>query len=195
MNRNEKNMEKIDVIADAIESSMKKGHISTLILLALEKGPSHGYSLMQTIKNDTYEVWNPSASSLYPHLSSLTEKGLIKFKTEMDGKRERKVYNITLKGKKTLKMLIDRQQNMRKSLLSMIISTTGITDSKLPNDLENLLGVELIVDTSLIDKTDEERAGILSRRRLVLSRIIEKLQNVVDEIDQRIENLKSTSGE
>ena len=92
---------KIDEIADAIEQSMKKGHISTLILLALEKGASHGYNLMQVIKNDTYGVWNPSASSLYPHLSSLTEKGLIKFTTEMEGKRERKVYEITLKGKRT----------------------------------------------------------------------------------------------
>ncbi|MFW9785448.1 MAG: PadR family transcriptional regulator [Candidatus Heimdallarchaeota archaeon] len=192
MSRNAKNMEKIDAIADAIEASMKKGHISTLILLALEKGPSHGYSLMQTIKNDTYEVWNPSASSLYPHLSSLTEKGLIKYKTEMDGKRERKVYDITLKGKKTLKSLISRQQNMRKSLLSMIISATGLTDSTLPADLEELLGVELIVDKSLTNKTDKERLSILIRRKQVLIKIVEKLQNVVNELDKRIKDLKSS---
>ncbi|MFW9865276.1 MAG: PadR family transcriptional regulator [Candidatus Thorarchaeota archaeon] len=181
---------KIGDIANAIEQSMKKGHISTLILLALQKGPSHGYSLMQTIKNDTYGVWNPTASSLYPHLSSLTEKGLIEYKSEMEGKRERKVYHITWKGKKTLKTLIDRQQNMRKSLLSMIISTTGITDSKLPSDLEELLGVDLILDTSLINKSDAEKLGILIRRKAVLSGIVEKLQNVVNEIDLRIENLK-----
>jgi hypothetical protein len=100
------------------------------------------------------------------------------------------VYHITWKGKKTLKTLIDRQQNMRKSLLSMIISTTGITDSKLPSDLEELLGVDLILDTSLINKTDAERLEILIRRKAVLSGIVEKLQNVVDEIDQRIKNLK-----
>ncbi|MFX1488867.1 MAG: PadR family transcriptional regulator [Promethearchaeota archaeon] len=183
--------DKIGDIADAIEQSMKKGHISTLILLALQKGPSHGYSLMQTIKNDTYGVWNPTASSLYPHLSSLTEKGLIEYKSEMEGKRERKVYHITWKGKKTLKTLIDRQQNMRKSLLSMIISTTGITDSKLPSDLEDLLGVDLILDTSLFNKTDAERLEILIRRKAVLSGIVEKLQNVVNEIDLRIEHLKT----
>ena len=44
-----KNSDKIEIIIDAIEQSMKKGHISTLVLLALEKGPSHGYSLMQII--------------------------------------------------------------------------------------------------------------------------------------------------
>jgi len=190
MSGNPKNTEKIDAIADAIEQSMKKGHISTLILLALEKKPSHGYHLMQTIKNDTYGVWNPSASSLYPHLSSLTEKGLIEFITEMEGKRERKVYDITLKGKKTLKKLIERQQNMRKSLLSMIMSTIGITDSHIPEDFENLFGPELIEDTSLIRASDDEKLEILSKRKLVISKIIDKLQNVVDELDQRMKSLK-----
>ena len=186
-----KNSEKIDAIADAIEQSMKKGHISTLILLALEKSPSHGYNLMQIIKDDTYGVWNPTASSLYPHLSSLTEKGLIKYITEMEGKRERKVYEITQKGKKTLKMLVERQQNMRKSLLSMIMSTIGITDTNVPYDFESLFGPELLDDSSLVDKTNEEKLRILSRRKIVISKIVDKLQNVTKEIDQRIENLKA----
>jgi len=186
-----KNSEKIDAIADAIEQSMKKGHISTLILLALEKSPSHGYNLMQIIKDDTYGVWNPTASSLYPHLSSLTEKGLIRYTTEMEGKRERKVYEITQKGKKTLKMLVERQQNMRKSLLSMIMSTIGITDTNVPYDFESLFGPELLDDSSLVDKTNEEKLRILSRRKIVISKIVDKLQNVTKEIDQRIENLKA----
>lgn len=190
MSGNKTDTEKIDAIADAIEQSMKKGHISTLILLALEKAPSHGYNLMQVISNDTYGVWHPSASSLYPHLSSLTEKGLITFTTEMEGKRERKVYEITPKGKITLNKLIERQQNMRKSLLSMIMSTIGITNSHIPNDFESLFGPELIGDTSLIDKTDDEKLGILSTRKLVLSKIIDKLQNVINEIDQRMKSLK-----
>ena len=186
-----KNSEKIDAIADAIEQSMKKGHISTLILLALEKGPSHGYNLMQIIKDDTYGVWNPTASSLYPHLSSLTEKGLIEFTTEMEGKRERKVYDITQKGEKTLKKIIERQQNMRKSLLSMIMSTIGITDSHIPNDFESLFGPELLEDTSLVGKTKNEKLGILTKRKLVISKIAEKLQNVTNEIDQRIKSLET----
>jgi DNA-binding PadR family transcriptional regulator len=191
MSRKEESMDKIDVIADAIESSMKKGHISTLILLALEKGPSHGYSLMQIIKDDTYGVWNPTASSLYPHLSSLTDKGLIEFTSEMEGKRERKVYNITQKGKKTLKMLIERQQNMRISLVSMIMSTIEITDSNIPNGLESFLGPDLLEETSLVDRTNSEKHEILSKRKIVISKIVSKLQNVVEEIDQRIKSLNS----
>jgi DNA-binding PadR family transcriptional regulator len=191
MSEKSKNSEKIDAIADAIEQSMKKGHISTLILLALEKAPSHGYSLMQIIKDDTYGVWNPTASSLYPHLSSLTEKGLIEFTTEMEGKRERKVYNITQKGKRTLKKLIERQQNMRKSLLSMIMSTIGITDSHIPNDFESLFGPELLEETSLVGKTNKEKLEILARRKMVISKIVGKLQNLVDELNQRIDSLKT----
>lgn len=189
MPENTQNTEKIDAIADAIEQSMKKGHISTLILLALEKGPSHGYNLMQVIKDDTYGVWNPTASSLYPHLSSLTDKGLIEFTEESEGQRKRKVYEITPKGRETLKLLIERQQNMRKSLLSMIMSTIGITNSNIPNDFESLFGPEVIEDSSLIGKTDQEKLSILSKRKLVITRIIDKLRNVVDEIEQRIKTL------
>ena len=146
---------------------------------------------MQIIKDDTYGVWNPTASSLYPHLSSLTEKGLIEFTTETEGKRERKVYDITQKGEKTLKKIIERQQNMRKSLLSMIMSTIGITDSNIPNDFESLFGPELLEDTSLVGKTKNEKLGILSKRKLVISKIAEKLQNVTNEIDQRIKSLET----
>ncbi|MFX1408825.1 MAG: PadR family transcriptional regulator [Promethearchaeota archaeon] len=181
---------KINKIADAIEQSMKKGHISTLILLALEKSPSHGYNLMQVISDGTYGVWNPTASSLYPHLASLTEKGLIKFTTEMDGKRERKVYEITSEGREMVKELIERQQTMRKSLLSMVLSTMGITDDTIPNEFEDLMGPDIIDDQSLINKTNEEKLEILNKRRIVLSSIIEKLQNVVNEINQRIKKLK-----
>ncbi len=184
--------EKIDKIADAIEQSMKKGHISTLLLLALEKGPSHGYNLMQVISDGTYGVWNPTASSLYPHLASLTEKGLIKFTAEMDGKRERKVYEITPKGSRTLKKLIEKQQNMRKSLLSMILSTMGITDDTIPNEFEDLFRPDIIDDQSLIDKTDVEKLKILNKRKVVLSNIIEKLQNVINDIELRIKNLEKS---
>lgn len=186
---NTKTAEKIDEIADAIEQSMKKGHISTLILLALEKEPSHGYKLTEEIQKGTYGVWTPTASALYPHLSSLTEKGLIEYTTEMDGKRERKVYSITPKGRETLKTIIERQQNMRKSLLSMIISTIGITDSTIPNELEELFGPDILEEV-LMNKSDKEKLKILSKRRIIISRIIDKLNNVVNEINLKIEDLR-----
>ena len=89
-------------------------------------------------------------------------------------------------------MLVERQQNMRKSLLSMILSTMGITDDTIPNEFEDLFGPDIIDDQSLIDKTNEEKLDILDKRRIVLSSIIEKLHNVVDEIDLRIESLKKS---
>ncbi|MFW9821526.1 MAG: hypothetical protein ACFFE4_01235, partial [Candidatus Thorarchaeota archaeon] len=91
--------------------------------------------------------------------------------------------------RETLKLLIERQQNMRKSLLSMIMSTIGITNSNIPNDFESLFGPEVIEDSSLIGKTDQEKLSILSKRKLVITRIIDKLRNVVDEIEQRIKTL------
>jgi len=194
-NKNKKNAEKIDEIANAIEQSMKKGHISTLILLALEKEPSHGYNLMQLIHDGTYGVWTPTASSLYPHLSSLTEKGLIEFTTEMDGKRERKVYSITQKGRDTLKTLVDRQRNMRNSLMAMVMSTIGLTDSVIPesiiNDFEDVFGPEILEET-LMNKDNKEKLKILSKRKIVLKSVIGKLNNVIDEINERVKEIKAS---
>ena len=44
--------------------------------------------------------------------------------------------------------------------------------------------------TPPVDKTDDEKLGILSTRKLVLSKIVDKLQNVITEIDQRMGSLK-----
>ena len=71
----------------------------------------------------------------------------------------------------------------------MIMSTIGITDSHIPNDFESLFGPELLEDTSLVGKTKNEKLEILSKRKMVISKIVEKLQNVTNEIDQRIESI------
>jgi len=71
------------------------------------------------------------------------------------------------------------------------MSTVGITDSNIPNDFESLFGPELMEDSSLVGKTTNEKLEILSKRKIVISKIVSKLQNVVNEINQRIESLKA----
>jgi len=71
----------------------------------------------------------------------------------------------------------------------MILSTMGITDDSIPNEFEDIFGPDIIDDQSLIDKTTEDKLEILKKRKAVLTKIIEKLNNVVDEIDLRMQNL------
>ncbi|MFX1501994.1 MAG: PadR family transcriptional regulator [Promethearchaeota archaeon] len=180
----------IDNIANNIIKSMKKGYINTLILLALGKEPSHGYNLMQKIREESYGAWNPTASSLYPHLSSLTDNELIKFTIEMDGKRERKVYEITEKGKKTLKVLLKKQQSMTNSLHSMVIFNLKKPNYSIIDHFQGFFDSDWLDDITLDNKKKKDRFAILSRRKQVLSFLINKLENLADDLDKEIVSLK-----
>jgi len=123
-----KNIEKIEEIVDSFDYAMKKGFISGLILLVLEQEPCHGYLIKDKINDLTIGVWNPTVSTLYPLLKALKEKGLIKCVENDETGRHRKVYNITSKGKETLKMLLKKTQVMVDSMRSIALSTIEITD-------------------------------------------------------------------
>ncbi len=180
----------IDNIANNIIKSMKKGYINTLILLALGKEPSHGYNLMQKIKEESYGAWNPTASSLYPHLSSLTDDELITFTIEMDGKRERKVYKITEKGKKTLKILLKKQRSMINSLHSMVIFNLEESNYSIIDDFQGFFDSDWLDDMTSDSKKKKDKFAILSRRKQVLSFLIDKLENLANDINKEIVSLK-----
>ena len=65
----------------------------TLCLLAA--GPKHGYDLMKEIEEKLGR--KISASNVYPFLGNLRKNKLIKF--DKVGKRDKKIYNLTPKGK------------------------------------------------------------------------------------------------
>ena len=60
-------------IAEEYESAMKKGFISSLILLVLENSPSYGYKISKEINKRTLGLWNPPSSTMYTILKNLTE--------------------------------------------------------------------------------------------------------------------------
>ncbi|EHR77650.1 ParR family transcriptional regulator [Thermococcus litoralis DSM 5473] len=77
-----------------------KGHLKLLVLKLLEEGPLHGYGIMAELEK-RYGMPHPSPGAIYPILASLKRAGLIEVAGE--GKREKKLYRITEKGKEYLK--------------------------------------------------------------------------------------------
>ena len=65
---------------------MKKGFISTQILLILEKEPCHGYKIGKAIEERTLGVWTPPASTLYTVLNYMHEHELIACTEDQEGK-------------------------------------------------------------------------------------------------------------
>jgi DNA-binding PadR family transcriptional regulator len=79
---------------------------SLFLLWFISKKPSHGYELINKMKEDK-EFEKVGSAHVYPFLRKLSNMGLIKAKEESTGKRIRKLYTITPTGKKKLKQLKD----------------------------------------------------------------------------------------
>lgn len=177
---------------ESIEQSMKSGYISMLILLALEKESANGYKLMKMISEDTFGEWRPTNSTMYPYLSNLTDRGLIKFKTKKQGQRESKEYSLTMKGKKILKMLVEKQQEMSLSLLSMMTTVSDI--KSLPNHLVAFFS-QSFHENILMGKSSEDKIDILTNRVEILNVVLEILGKNKVEMENELEILKSNKAE
>ena len=77
-----------------------KGTLSAMILkLLAENERMYGYEISQHVKELTGGKINLKDGSLYPALQKMTADGLLTYKEEYVGKRVRKYYMLTKKGK------------------------------------------------------------------------------------------------
>ncbi|MED2944657.1 PadR family transcriptional regulator [Bacillus swezeyi] len=73
------------------------------ILGLLDKGSLSGYDMTSRFKAELGQFWSAKHSQIYPELKKLTDEGFIEFKTVIQGsKLEKKMYSITLEGKREL---------------------------------------------------------------------------------------------
>lgn len=73
------------------------------ILGALTVFPMSGYDLKKWLKNSTSSFWAESSGRVYPILNNLLKEKLVTCDTSQHhGKRKKKIYLITNKGKKVL---------------------------------------------------------------------------------------------
>ncbi|MFH0885109.1 MAG: PadR family transcriptional regulator [Candidatus Micrarchaeota archaeon] len=85
----------------AFEKRVMRHMFSTFLLWYISKHRTHGYELIKRLdEEEKFHVI--TASQLYPMLNSLLKQGLISQERVMQGKRVRKVYNITGAGRAAL---------------------------------------------------------------------------------------------
>ncbi len=79
---------------------MPKASVTFYIILGnLNFGPQSGYDIKKGIESSTGEFWKVNYGQIYPMLKSMVEEGYaILLNEQEEGKRERKVYQITPKG-------------------------------------------------------------------------------------------------
>ncbi|HVS13223.1 MAG TPA: PadR family transcriptional regulator [Thermoanaerobaculia bacterium] len=82
---------------------LKKGSMELLVLSLLEEEERHGYDLGKAIESRSGGRLVFRISSLYPVLSRLEERGLIRGRwVERPGTRRRRYYQLTAAGRRTL---------------------------------------------------------------------------------------------
>jgi PadR family transcriptional regulator, regulatory protein PadR len=82
---------------------LRKGSTPLLILSVLAEEPMYGYQIMRELERRSEGYFSMTAALLYPALHQLELDGLLKSDwQDGQGKRKRKYYSITAKGKKAL---------------------------------------------------------------------------------------------
>ena len=77
-----------------------KGTLTTIILnLLAENGRMYGYEIFQLVKERSNGKILLKDGSLYPALQKMYKDGLLTYEEEFIGKRIRKYYTLTSKGK------------------------------------------------------------------------------------------------
>lgn len=82
---------------------LRKGSTPLIILSVLAEEPMYGYQIMRELEQRSEGYFSMTAALLYPALHQLDLDGLLKSEwQDGQGKRRRKYYSITPKGKKAL---------------------------------------------------------------------------------------------
>ena len=178
----------VENIAGKFEKAMKKGFISTLALMVLEKEPMHGRQIKKAIEDRTLGGWEPTDSTIYTILKDLRENNLIK-PIQAPGTDEKTItYEITDDGKNTLEIMIKKEQEIRESMRSIITSTFGVKDELSSAELNELLdqGPSLV---RMAHTPEGETLQVLEFQRIFLKKRIEVLNQKLQKVEDKISNL------
>jgi DNA-binding PadR family transcriptional regulator len=80
------------------------------ILMIIFETPRHGYEIITEFNKRVGK--KISAGLVYPFLQKLEDNNIIEFTSEMVGKKERKIYSLTEKGKEFTGKLFSRFSNI-----------------------------------------------------------------------------------
>ena len=84
-------------------SDLIQGTLDLLILRSLDRGPMHGWSIAQHIKERSEDVLQVNQGSLYPALHKLETQGFIDSEWgDSENNRRARFYSLTRKGRKHL---------------------------------------------------------------------------------------------
>lgn len=85
-----------------------------LVLLSLAERPRHGYSILKDVERMSVGRVVLSTGTLYGALSRLLDQGWIERFAEDDSPRDRHAYRLTSRGRKNLRLEVERMRHLTK---------------------------------------------------------------------------------
>lgn len=86
-----------------MNAEMLKGHLDNVILATLERGPAHGYAVIEAIRQRSGGHFDLPEGTVYPALHRLELAGLLASDwVTPDAGRRKRVYTLTPAGKGAL---------------------------------------------------------------------------------------------
>jgi PadR family transcriptional regulator PadR len=79
-----------------------RGHIDTMVLATLRRGPAHGYALVRELAEQSAGAFTLGEGTLYPSLHRLEHDGLVAGNWTKHAGRRRRVYRLTAAGEASL---------------------------------------------------------------------------------------------
>jgi DNA-binding PadR family transcriptional regulator len=73
-----------------------------MLLAILERGPRHGYSIIESLRASSGGQFDLPTGTVYPALHRLERAGLIHAHWDENGGRKRRVYELTAAGQRAL---------------------------------------------------------------------------------------------
>ena len=104
-----------------------KGTLSAIILNLLATNEKmYGYEIFQRVKELSDGKILLKDGSLYPALQKMTKDGLLSYQEELVGKRVRKYYSLTTKGKSEKVRYLDELKDFLATLNKLVFTEPNI---------------------------------------------------------------------
>lgn len=98
-----------------------KGHLDLMVLATLRDGSLHGYALIEAIRSRSGGVFDLPEGTVYPALYRLEGSGVLRSKWAPGaGRRRRRVYELTPRGRTLLSERTEEWQQLSRGLASVI---------------------------------------------------------------------------
>lgn len=106
-----------------MRSELLKGHLDSLLLALLDRGPLHGYAIIEQLRQRSDEVFDLPEGTVYPALYRLERAGLVTSARTIVAGRSRRVYRLATPGRAALR---DSRRDWQRfsSAISVVLGTS-----------------------------------------------------------------------